>query len=128
MNPAQRSKQWLIQNGWLPWRVEHYNTFSRKKTDLYNLFDYVAIWDSRLGIRSDTMGVSGIQVTTDPSLSAHRLKALSIPYLAHWILACNRMEIHSWDKHGPRGKRKTWTLQRWNAVRVASDQITFVKL
>jgi hypothetical protein len=40
--------------------------------------------------------------------------------IRRWLTAGNRVELWGWSKRGPRGKRKRWTLDRFNIVAVST--------
>ena len=115
-SPTSRSLEHARKTGWLPWVVEHHNTFTHKKTDLFGLFDIVCVNGS------ETLA---IQACAGASHAARRSKMLGKPQeketvadgelrLARLglVLASGwRAEIWSWSKRGAAGKRKLWTLR-----------------
>lgn len=114
--PLQRSKAFLEANDWKVWKVEVWNQWSRRKTDLYNLMDLVAI-------KPKVKGVLGVQCCSE-DVNKHiekYLKGWTDPtsgrtwgpneYLSIWKESGNRMVIHSWVKRGARGERKLWVMR-----------------
>lgn len=104
MSPTVRTLQRLREEGYTVQVVEHYNKFARRRIDLFNVIDIVAI-------KADKKGVFGIQTTTSSHISSRRKKALGTPELLTWLRAGNLFEIWGWALRGPRGKRKTYQLR-----------------
>lgn len=105
MSPTARTLKWLREEGYLAQVVERYNSFSRKRVDLWGCIDILAI-------RKLTNGVFGIQATSTSNVSARLTKSKGCPELRVWLEAGNRFEVVGWSKKGPRGKRKLWTMVR----------------
>lgn len=112
----QRSREELKRQGYATWIVEKpYNQWTKRREDLFNLFDLVAI-------RGDISGVTGIQACGE-DVASHIQKVLEgftdgkgtlIPPNSHirpWLKAGNRAFIWAWRKRGAQGKRKTWELR-----------------
>lgn len=93
-SPTQRSLKRLRDEGWTVWVVEYWNGFTRRRVDLFNAFDLLAVRGE------ETMA---IQTTSASNVSA-RVKKIEaneyVPVLrkAGWGLMC-----HGWDK-GPNGR------------------------
>ncbi len=102
--PTQRTLKRLKEEGYTPAIVEKYNYFSRTRQDLYNFADIVAIHPEKLGVLA-------IQTTSGSNASARRKKILDNPIVKIWLLGGNKVEVWSWAKQGPRGKRKVYTLK-----------------
>lgn len=105
MSPTARSLAHLRKHGAIAAVVERYNSFSRKRTDLFGFIDIVAL--------DDQPGVLGVQSTTVSNQSARVAKIQSQELavaVRWWLRAGNRIVVHGWAKRGARGKRKTWTL------------------
>ena len=111
-----KSREELKAQGYDTWITEKpYNPFTRRREDLYNLFDVV-------GIRGDCVGVTGIQACSG-DVSGHLHKILEgyvdsngkqippNPHLAIWLRAGNHFFIWGWTLRGKKGKRKLWTLR-----------------
>jgi len=103
--PFSRSKEVLEGEGYHFARVEHWNSFARKRQDLGGFADALC-W------KPEETGVLAINATTNENLSHHKDKYQGNQKLIDWIKARNRFEIWCWAKMGPRGKRKLWTLKR----------------
>jgi hypothetical protein len=112
----QRSREELKSQGYDTWIVEKpYNPWTKRREDLFNLFDLVAI-------RQDIIGITGIQACGE-DIQAHISKVIegfknnkgesiqANPYIRTWLLSRNRAFIWAWRKRGAQGKRKTWDLR-----------------
>jgi hypothetical protein len=112
----QRSRKLLQEQGYDTWIVEKpYNPYTKKREDLFHLFDVV-------GIKSNVPGITGIQACGEDCMP-HIKKILERycddagkkwppnPYLSTWLKAGNSAFLWSWRKRGERGKRKTWELK-----------------
>lgn len=130
MKPDARTKAWLIEQGFKPWRVEVWNSFSRKKYDLFWIADYVGLPKLNSPWRGKT-ALLGVQVTGASGRSAHRNALLheapKKQMLKRWLYNGLLFEIHSWQKetiHG-RGKRKDWVLTRERAILSPVGKVSF---
>jgi len=117
----QRSKDELKKQGYATWIVEKpFNPYTKRREDLFHLFDVV-------GIRDDVQGVTGISACGEDVLD-HVRKVLEgwtdssgrsygpNPYIRTWLKAGNRSFIWAWRKRGEKGKRKTWQLRELEFV------------
>jgi len=100
-SPTQRSLKKLRSEGWFVAIVEHWNSFTHRRVDLFNFGDLLAIRENETLL---------IQTTSGGNV-AHRLEKIrQIPAAKLWLQSPNRkIQIHGWAKRGPRGKRKLWT-------------------
>ena len=49
----------MREQGYLPWIVEYYNSFSRKRVDLYGMFDLIGVSDKgTIAIQTTSTGVA----------------------------------------------------------------------
>jgi hypothetical protein len=112
----QRSRELLKEQGYDTWIVEKpYNPYTKRREDLFNFADLVAI-------REDLLGVTAVQATGEDCQS-HIQKILEgyttpkgegIPPNSHlriWLKGGNRFFIWSWVKRGAKGERKTWQMR-----------------
>lgn len=112
----QKSKALLKKQGYNTWIVEKpFNPYTKKREDLYNLFDVI-------GIRKDISGVVGVQACGE-DVSSHIQKVLvgyrdnkgndipPNPHLPIWLESGNRAFIWAWTLRGAKGKRKTYRLR-----------------
>lgn len=102
-SPTQRSLAHLRSQGYVCQVVEKYNFFAHIRQDLFGLIDIVCI-------KEGENGVLGIQTTSDTNRSEHRIKIYSNSILPLWLKTGNKLILHTWGKHGSKGKRKLWEL------------------
>lgn len=105
MSPTARSLAECKRRGWLAQNVERFNTFTKRRHDLFGCIDIVAV---------DGTSIIGIQATsgqTGGNHSARVAKILAEPRIAKWIESGGRMAVWSWAKRGTRGKQKRWALR-----------------
>lgn len=103
-SPTKRSLDDLKKLGIAAQVVEKWNSFARRRIDLFGVIDIVAM---KPGI-----GILGVQACAGSSHAARRTKALAEPKLRTWLESGARFEIWSYAKQGDRGKAKRWTLRR----------------
>lgn len=104
MTPLARSLRWLKENGYTAQKVEHWNSWAKRRVDLFGFVDILAM-------REDERGVTAIQVTTRSNASKRESKLRGIGAVWLFLRCGNRIYIHAWAKCGARGKRKTWQLK-----------------
>lgn len=104
MSPTQRTLAECRKRGWTAQVVERFNSYTKRRIDLFGVIDLVVITPG---------GILGIQTTSGSggNHSARMLKARTEPRLRLWLEAGGKFEVWSWAKRGARGKRKTWTLR-----------------
>ena len=112
MTPTARTLAECKRRGWTAQVVEKWNPHARVRQDLFGCIDIVAIAppdDEILG----SPRIIGIQATSNNggNHAAHRAKILAEPRIKAWLEAGAALELWSWAKQGPRGKRKVWTLR-----------------
>ena len=91
MSPTARSLALVRKTGWLADVVEYYNHYSRKRHDMFQLFDIVAVRPGQIAF---------IQTTTKSNLSARRKKIKTHPDI-DIVRKCGAMLIlHGWYKVG----------------------------
>lgn len=109
--PTQRKKpvpytsmamKFLRDYGYQVQVVERWCSFSRRRVDLFNVIDVVAV------AHETTVGV---QVTSGTNHSARKNKILESEKALNWCRAGNHLWIFSWAKKAdkPGSKRKVWT-------------------
>lgn len=105
-SPTARTLEELKTLGFDAHVVERYNRFARRRIDLFNFADIVAM--------KPGVGIVAVQATSNNggNHSAHIKKIQAEPKARTWIESGGRIEMWSWAKQGARGKRKTWTLRR----------------
>lgn len=103
MSPTARSLQRLREMGYRAQVVEKWNPFAKVRQDLFG-GDVLALKPGE--------PVLIVQATTGANHAARRTKLEAAGFIALWKGAGASLEIWSWAKQGPKGKRKTWTLRR----------------
>lgn len=103
MSPTQRSLAHLKGLGYRAKVVEKWNPFAKIRQDLFG--------GDILALKSGEP-VLVIQCTTGAHHAARRTKLEEEGFTALWTGAGARLEVWSWAKQGPRGKRKAWMLRR----------------
>ena len=104
MTPTARSLAVLREMGYTAEVVEHWNSYSKTRKDLFGWIDILAMHPDH--------GFLGIQACTRGDAAKRLRKALSCPQSRLWLQAGGRGEVWSWAKQGPAGSRKVWTLKR----------------
>ncbi len=100
-SPTQRSKAKLQSEGYLVAIVEHWNSFVKRRMDMFGIFDLIAI-------RGDE--TLAVQTTSGSNVSARIAKIRATQASAIWLESPSRkIVVHGWARRGPRGKRKVWT-------------------
>ena len=93
--PADRlTKEHLVKLGYTVDKAESYNAFSKRKKDLYQFIDYVAIMPGK--------EILAVQTTSKSNLSARIKKAESKKAFWHWLSTGNPVTFHGWYKDGHR--------------------------
>lgn len=94
---AARSAAVLRERGYIVAIVEHYNSYTRRKHDLYGCIDLLAIG------HGETVAV---QVTSRANTSTRRHKIEDAEAYPEMLRSGWRVIVHGWDKQGSR-----WRLQ-----------------
>ena len=105
-SPTARTLQELKKLGFTAQVVEKFNSFTKRRIDLFGCIDIVAIQPG--------VGCVGIQATANNGghHSERLAKIHAEPRMRTWLESGCKLELWSWAKQGARGKRKTWTLRR----------------
>ena len=104
MNLTQKTKQHYEKQGAIIGLVERYNSFTHRRNDLFGWIDQVMVWG---GV------VYGVQTCSMSGLAEHRTKILAEPKFKKWVEAGAGAIIMAWEKHGLKGKRKTWRAREY---------------
>ncbi len=112
-SPTELSLKSLRADGYTCWIVEYWNSFSRKRVDLFGMFDILALREG------ETLAVQ----TTTTGVSARVKKINASPYLDAVRLAGWRIEVHGWSKRAKPGKRALW-VKRTIDMTEATDEAT----
>lgn len=102
MTPTQRALKLLRGMGYQAAVVEKWNMHAKIRQDLFGVMDLLGLGNGR---------ILGVQVSSGSNHAArvHKIKEWS--GLDEWLRAGGHLEIWTWSKRGPRGKRKVWTLR-----------------
>lgn len=104
-SPTQRTLKNLRNRGYVPWVVEYYHAYARKRKDLYSFIDVVAL-------HPDEQGILGIQTTTGSNLASREKKARALGNYWLWLQAGNDVEFHGWRKI----KHETKNIKVWKPI------------
>lgn len=97
-SPTQRSLALLRKQGYRCQVTERWCSFSRRRIDLFNFIDVIAIAPQMLAV----------QTTSGPNVAARVTKILESDAAREWIEAGHRIVVHGWAKRGGRGEVKRW--------------------
>jgi hypothetical protein len=101
MSPTERTHKWLREHGYMLTKCEFWHHFARRKIDVWGFIDTWAINEER-----DVL----IQSTTGDNHAARVHKILNNENVAA-LLRRHDVEVWSWSRRGPRGRRKLWSLR-----------------
>lgn len=93
----EKCLRWMDAMGWKYDKVEQFNSFSFKRHDAFNLWDYEAMGAAEGPILHDGMRkrIIGIQITDANNVAAHRTAMLANPNLAEWK-ECGGLALLLW--------------------------------
>lgn len=109
-SPTQRTLAELRKRGWIAQVVEKWNPHAHVRVDLFGVIDLVAIRPTTEGEPSAIVGIQAC-AGGGGDHAERRKKILAEPRAAAWCGAGCELEVWSWGKRGPAGKRKLWTLR-----------------
>lgn len=98
-SPTQRSLEKLRSEGYTVAVVERYNSFTKRRHDLFGFIDVLAI---RGG---ETLAV---QTTSASNMSARAAKIAEADTTSAVRAAGWRIVVHGWIKRNPKSKRSYW--------------------
>ena len=88
-SPTQRSLEYLREQGMKPWICEYWNSFSRKRVDLFGCIDLLCIGNGQ------TWAVQ----TTSTGVSARIQKIRESEYFHVMLESGWRVFVHGWRKN-----------------------------
>lgn len=99
-SPTKRSKDKLIKDGWMVQIVEVWNAFARKRKDLFDFVDILAVKDGQ---------TLAIQTTSRSNMSSRTKKITEVKKENYEILKAAgwRIEVWGWSKN----KSKRWEVK-----------------
>ena len=118
-SPAQRSLKAMRDAGYIAEVVERRVPFNFITIDYLGCIDILAIHPDH--------GIIGVQTTTDSNTSSHIKKCVAEPRLRTWLQSGGKFIMHTWGKHGDRGKRKVWRCRTYRAFVAGGDMVVFEK-
>ena len=104
LNHNQRTYNWLREQGWVVAKSEYYNFYSRRRTDLFGLFDCVCLGEG---------SIIGVQ-SCGSSFAKHNKKIIEdeevAPIAYKWLKNGGRLILIGWRKILKKrgGKLKIW--------------------
>lgn len=110
-NYDAKTMKLIRDEGFFIGKVEHYNSFSRKKQDLFGIIDYVAMGNGM---------IVGVQSTSYSSKSAHRMAILESSVLPVWLRSGGKFILVCWKKNAIKKSKKA-------LAAIADDPHTEVK-
>ena len=101
-SPTARTLKYLRDEGWEAQVVERWCQFSRRRKDLFNFIDVVAIKHGR---------IMGVQATSGSNHAGHKAKILAEERALGWLKAGGSIMLITWSKRKlkPGGKAVRWT-------------------
>lgn len=88
-SPTSRSLEAIRKRGYKPWCVEYWNSFSRKRVDLFGCWDIMAVGNSEVLL---------VQTTSYSGVSARVKKIADNDFTPDCREAGIRMEVHGWKR------------------------------
>ena len=89
MSPTQRSLKYLRDQGYTVAIVEHYNYFTKRRHDLFNFADLLAIRENEVML---------VQVTSGTNVSARVKKITESEHIAAVRKSGMSVFVHGWRK------------------------------
>jgi carbonic anhydrase len=89
VSPTQRSLKYLRDQGYTVAIVEHYNCFTKRRHDLFQFADLLAIRENEVML---------VQVTSGTNVSARVKKISESEHIAAVRKSGMRVEVHGWRK------------------------------
>ncbi len=103
MSPTARSLELLREMNYECQVVEYFNSFSKKRVDLFGIIDIVAA--------HPTLGILGVQATTGSNHSARFKKACRAGRVRKWLVGGAHLQIWSWRKAAKKIDGRIWTVR-----------------
>lgn len=113
-SPTQRTLAELRRLGYTAQVVERWNQYAGVRQDLFGVIDVLAIRQGE---------ILGVQACSGSNHAARVAKIMREPKALAWIEAGGKLQVWSWQKRGPRGKRKLWGLRRSDFSRDLTGKI-----
>ena len=109
MSPTSRSLDYARKKGWIASVCERYCSYTRRRFDLFGVFDLIVL--------DDQWGCIGVQTTSGSNMSSrvHKMEASSD--CSRWLASGLRAEVWGWRqiaayrKDGSRAKVDRWAIR-----------------
>jgi len=88
-SPAERTLRRLRDAGWTAQVVERWNAHARRRVDLFNCIDILAV-------HPDGPCIMGVQATTRPNVPARVNKILATPQAEAWVRSGGLLHVWGW--------------------------------
>jgi len=100
--PGQRSMALLRKQGWDPWVVEKWIAQTKRRLDLWNFGDIIAMKDGEPHLI--------VQTTSGSNVSSRVAKIVAEPRALMWLQTGGRIAVHGWRKvlQKPGSSRRVW--------------------
>lgn len=118
MTPTARSLDYARRQGWDASVCERYCSYTRRRFDLFGVFDLVVL--------DDLWGCIGVQTTSGSNVSSRIHKMEASDQCRRWLARGLRAEVWGWRqmaayrKDGSRAKVDRWTIR---IVRLQPPQV-----
>ncbi len=132
-SPVERTLEWLRKNKIKYGLSSWYNSYSKKRHDLFGIFDYVAIKDIGATLvivptgRQITRQLIGLQICgTD--WQPHIRKIKSSPYAKMWFETGNEIWLIGWRELKSGWKSRLYKFERGDFQTVPSNPLKVLKV
>ena len=114
-SPTQQTLREMRKRGYFCAITEHWNSFVKRRQDLFGFCDVLAIREN---------STIAIQTTSNANVAARLNKITQTEGAIRWLQSPDRrILIHGWAKRGPRGKRKIWTCREVEVTPIVMQRI-----
>lgn len=118
-SPTEQSLKALRKSGHRAQVVEHFNSFTKRRHDLFGFIDIIAL--------SPGNRIIGVQTTSGSNAAARCTKIVDEckDAAADFMRCGGFLEVHGWRKVGAKGKRKLWDCRVLQAQLLVDGAIIF---
>lgn len=109
MTPTARSLEYARKQGWIASVCERYCSYTRRRYDLFGVFDLIVL--------DDRWGCIGVQVTSGSHVSNRIHKMEASEECTRWLASGLRAEVWGWRKiaayrkDGSKAARDRWDMR-----------------
>lgn len=101
-SPTSRTKRWLEADGYRVAIVEKWNSFVKRRQDMFGVFDLLAF-------KPGWPGVVAVQACSSGDVSKRVAKIVASDLAREWRDSTRNIIVVGWAKRGKAGKKKLWT-------------------